>query len=175
VTLLAGPGVAGRLPGVRMVSFESTAELAELLKQHFSSCDVLIMAAAVADYRPCRLNTGKMPRRRRRVVLELERTPDLVAECAAHKRADQRIVGFALEEPRVLARRARQKLRRKGLDAVVGNPLETMGADRIQALVYTAAGAMIQPPSRRADGLSKTAFARWLIRWIGADLTAPKV
>lgn len=175
VTLLAGPDVPAPPKGVRTLTFESAADLAKRLAEEFCSCDVLIMAAAVADYRPRRVSRGKLPRRAGRLVLELEPTPDLVAHCAVHKRAEQRIVGFALEEAHAVVRRAQQKLRKKGLDAIVGNPLKTMGSDRIQAVVYTAAGETVWPPSRGASGLSKAAFARWLIRWIGADLMAPRV
>lgn len=166
VTLLLGSVAAGP-PAVRTLRFESTGELATLLDQHFAACDVLIMAAAVADYRPRLPATQKLPRRDATLVLELEPTPDLVAACAARKRPGQRIIGFALEEPAVLVQRAREKLLRKGLDAIVANPLETMGADEIRATVFTAEGAMVAPPAGDTGRLSKAAFARWLVEWLG--------
>lgn len=166
VTLLLGP-VAVVPSAVRTLRFESTGELAALLDQQFPGCDVLIMAAAVADYRPRLAATRKLPRRDEKLVLELEPTPDLVAACAARKRPSQRIIGFALEEPAVLAQRAREKLLRKGLDAIVANPLETMGADEIRATLFTATGAAVAPPAGDTKRLSKTAFARWLIEWLG--------
>ncbi|GAF70580.1 unnamed protein product [marine sediment metagenome] len=179
VTLLLGPVASAPPDGVRMLSFESTSDLAGLLGEHFPACDVLIMAAAVADYRPRRPAEHKLPRTGKKLLLELEPTPDLVAACAARKRAGQRIIGFALEEPEVLAERAREKLRRKGLDAVVANPLQTMGAGEIRAVVYTAAGRTVTPPAAREPGrggrgrpagLSKADFARWLIEWVGAEI-----
>lgn len=209
VTLLLGPVALEPPAGVRTFSFESTADLAELLEEHFPACDVLIMAAAVADYRPRRLSEPrsvsqqdsepeaqargtspgvserttdaedhrpghKLPRHDEPLVLELEPTPDLVAQCAARKRADQRIIGFALEEPAVLAERARDKLERKGLDAVVANPLDTMGATDITATVFAAAGRLITMPDLKAASatVSKSEFARWLIEWIGAEWAA---
>ncbi len=168
VTLLLGPDVTVRLPGVRVVQFESTADLAASLKEHFPDCDVLIMAAAVADYRPRCRQGDKIPRVGKRLILELERTPDLVAECAAHKRTGQRVIGFALESPDQLEPRGREKLRKKGLDAIVANPLETMGAGEIRAVVYTASGETIRP-ARRAGSMSKVAFARWLISWLDSE------
>jgi phosphopantothenoylcysteine decarboxylase/phosphopantothenate--cysteine ligase len=169
VTLLLGPVALEPPLGVRTVLFESTADLAELLGQHFATCDVLIMAAAVADYRPRASREGKVPRTGERLVLELEATPDLVASCAARKRAGQCIIGFALEDPSALERRAGEKLRSKGLDAIVANPLSTMGATEISATVFTANGESIAAPGSQAErqGTTKAEFARWLIEWIG--------
>jgi phosphopantothenoylcysteine decarboxylase/phosphopantothenate--cysteine ligase len=209
VTLLLGPVALEPPAGVRTFQFESTADLAELLEEHFPACDVLIMAAAVADYRPRRpseprsvgqrgsepeararaksrraserlthaedVQLGqKLPRRDEPFVLELEPTPDLVAQCAARKRADQRIIGFALEEPAVLAERAREKLARKGLNAIVANPLDTMGATDVTATVFTAAGDVITMPGLKTASATaaKSAFARWLIEWIDAEFHA---
>ncbi len=166
VTLLLGPTAMRPPPRVRTLRFDSTAALAGLLTQHFPRCDVLVMAAAVADYRPVASRTAKLPRRAAGLVLRLEPTPDLVAACAARKRAGQMIVGFALEAREHLHRRALRKLRRKGLDAIVANPLETMGAARIRAVVYTADGAAVHPPGGRRQGLTKAAFAAWLVEWI---------
>jgi phosphopantothenoylcysteine decarboxylase / phosphopantothenate---cysteine ligase len=172
VTLLLGPTGLEPPAGVRTERFESSAELAALLNEHFPACDLLIMAAAVADYRPRAVTERKLPRTGEPLILELEPAPDLVAGCAAHKRPGQRIIGFALEEPAVLAQRAQEKLARKGLDAIVANPLRTMGADTIEATVYTADGATIAPAAGStvapAGGpLPKAEFARWLIGWLG--------
>lgn len=170
VTLLLGPVSLQTPTGVVAFRFESTADLQNLLDAHFPACDVLIMAAAVADYRP-RPAPGaggrKIERRGEGLVLELESTPDLVARCAAAKRAEQVIVGFALEEPAALADRAKAKLSRKRLDAIIANPLRTMAAADIDATVYTAAG------EARAPGpMSKADFAKWVMGWLARGLTA---
>ncbi|MFQ5807703.1 MAG: phosphopantothenoylcysteine decarboxylase [Phycisphaerae bacterium] len=177
VTLLLGPVALESPAGVRSFGFESTADLAELLEEHFPDCDVLIMAAAVADYRPRYPRTGKLPRKDEPVALELEPTPDLVAQCAARKRQDQYIIGFALEEPTVLERRAREKLRGKGLDAIVANPLATMGATHVTATIFTATGPPVTWPGSvvGSTNRSKKDFARRLIAWIHAAwLSFPK-
>jgi phosphopantothenoylcysteine decarboxylase/phosphopantothenate--cysteine ligase len=168
VTLLLGPTALEPPAGVQTIRFESAADLARLLDQHFETCDVLIMAAAVADYRPGRLDEGKLPRGGESLVLTLEPTPDLVAGCAARKRPDQLIIGFALEEPTALAERARAKLQQKGVDAIVANPLSTMGAPDVSATIFTAAGETILPPSSQSGAKTKpkSDFARWLIDWI---------
>lgn len=167
VTLLLGP-VPGPPPaGVTTLRFETCADLEALLAEHFPACDLLLMAAAVSDFRPRPVAGAKLPRTAAGLMLALEPTPDLVAACAARRRGGQRIIGFALEEAGQLELRAREKLRQKGLDAIVGNPLETMGAERIRAVVYAADGQVLAPPGGPA-GLEKAEFARWLIAWAGA-------
>lgn len=170
VRLLLGPITATPPDGVDVARFESTADLERLLTHHFVECDVLIMAAAVADYRPRPLSHAKIPRGPGVRMLELEPTPDLVAACASVKRPHQHIVAFALEDPSLLETRAREKLRRKRVDAIVANPLTTMGAGTIDATLFTADGQAVQPlrgDQDSAEGLSKVTFARWLIDWIG--------
>ena len=167
VTLLLGPVALDPPNDVQVQRFESTADLAHLLDQNFPACDVLIMAAAVADYRPCRVYPAKMPRKAAALVLELESTPDLVAACAARRRADQYIVGFALEEESHLEARALDKLKRKGLDAIVANPLDTMGAVDICATIYsTGAPHREQTIQQSTISTTKTRFADRLIAWL---------
>ena len=117
------------------------------------------MAAAVADYRPSRVEEGKLPRQTDQpLTVRMESTPDLVAQMAKTKRADQRVIAFALEEPAALEQRALDKMRRKGVDAIVANALKTMDSDMIEPLWLTEAG------QRDAlDEMSKPDFAKWLI------------
>lgn len=162
VTLLLGPVEAEPPTGVRVHRFVTTADLVALLETHFPVCDVLIMAAAVADYRPAQPHGSKLPRSQDGLTLELEATPDLVAACAARKTPGQKIIGFALEESANLSARAVEKLKGKQLDAIVANPLQTMSADSIDAQLFFPDGR------RNAPGkLSKAAFAHWLISEIG--------
>lgn len=174
VTLLLGPVlVPAALSGegaMRVERFSTTAELQALLDTHFPACDLLVMAAAVADYRLATPRTGKAPRSEG-MRLELEPTPDLVAGVAAFKRPDQRVIAFALEEAAVLEERAAEKMRRKGVDAIVANPLATMDAGRVAAVLLTPDGDRHEPPATAGSGTdgpgqSKAAFARWLVAWI---------
>jgi phosphopantothenoylcysteine decarboxylase/phosphopantothenate--cysteine ligase len=156
---------------VQIVRFSSTADLEALLDAHFPQCDVLVMAAAVADYRSRGVSQGKLARGEQKLVLELEPTPDLVAKCAARRRPHQRVVGFALEEASILDERAAEKLRRKKLDALVANPLATLGASNVTATVYLPDGRRLSPAKTDAGetGMDKNAFAKWLIDWIGVE------
>jgi len=120
------------------------------------------MAAAVADYRPKvdpAFFGGKFRRKNEKLTLELEPTPDLLAQVAANRKPEQLLVGFALEPREELLASARQKLERKRIDMVVGNPLETMDGETIEAIVLGRDGE----ETRTGGVLSKTEFAPWLM------------
>lgn len=160
VRLLFGPAGTVEPPRNCLIQrFESCADLQQLLEKHFEWCDWLIMAAAVSDYRPVQPVEGKLAREAgNRLVLELERTPDLVRLMAARKRPDQRIVAFALEEPGHLIERAAEKLRQKNVDVMIANPLSTMEADSIDARILFPDGRCEAP-----GNMSKEAFGQWLV------------
>ena len=163
-TLLLGPTpLTTTRTSVSVKRFRTAADLQALLIEEFPHCDVLIMAAAVADYRvrPSRSRPdGKIPRRKNGLTLRLEATPDLVAAVARVKRPQQTIVGFALEPRQSMHERAAAKLARKGLDLIVANPLETMESPSIRAVVLSPRGAVLE----QRTPISKAAFARKLVR-----------
>jgi len=169
VTLLLGP--VSRTPTdsrVRVVRFRTCADLEKLLAVEAPACEVLVMAAAVADYRPKvdpAFFGGKFRRKSEKLVLELEPTPDLIAQVAANRRPDQLLVGFALEPRDELLDSARQKLVRKKIDMVVGNPLETMDGLTIEAIVLGSDGT----EARTKGPIDKGEFAGWLL-----DLIEPR-
>lgn len=159
VTLLLGPiqHPPALPPEIVVQPFSSAADLEQRLAVEFPACDLLIMAAAVADFRPVEVHGGKTERGGR-LTIELAATPDLVAGCAARRRPGQRVVAFALEEPGSLESRAKAKMARKGVDAIVANPLATMDAATIQGTLYRADGTASTP-----GAVSKEAFAKWLV------------
>ncbi|MEM1107817.1 MAG: phosphopantothenoylcysteine decarboxylase [Planctomycetota bacterium] len=162
VTLLLGPVLVPTTLAERieLVRFQTTAELQALLHEHFRGCDRLIMAAAVADYRVAHFTAGKTERKKH-LKIELEGTPDLVAGVAKDKTETQRVIAFALEEPHELETRAVAKMKRKGVDAIVANPLVTMEDDGIAGVYLTHDGQRDEP-----GPMSKEDFARWLIEKI---------
>jgi phosphopantothenoylcysteine decarboxylase / phosphopantothenate---cysteine ligase len=121
VTLIAAsvslPGPAG----VRRIDVETTRELAAALREEFPACHVLLMAAAVADFRPAEAEEGKLSREGDDLELRLEQTEDVLAEIARLRSDGQTLVGFAAEHGADAIERARAKLDRKGLDAIVFN------------------------------------------------------
>jgi phosphopantothenoylcysteine decarboxylase/phosphopantothenate--cysteine ligase len=106
---------------VTRIDVETASELADALGDEFDSADVLVMAAAPADFRPKQAAGEKIHREGTRgFELELEATGDILAILAARRREGQTIVGFAAETNAGLDR-AREKLKRKGADAIVLN------------------------------------------------------
>jgi phosphopantothenoylcysteine decarboxylase / phosphopantothenate---cysteine ligase len=171
-TLLMGPApITPTDTAVRLLRFRSCADLQALLREHAPKADVLIMAAAVADYRP-RVDPaffgGKFRRKNERLTLELEPTPDLLAEVAGSRRPGQLLVGFALEPRDELLESARAKLERKRVDMVVGNPLETMDSATVEAIVVLADGSEVRTPG----AMTKDAFAPWVMDLIAKAMAA---
>lgn len=126
VTLVAGPSVLPDPTAVRVLRVITAAEMADVLKREFQSATVLIMAAAVADYRPARPLARKLKKGAATLALPLERTADILSGLAARK-GRRLVVGFAAETHDVIAE-ARRKLREKGLDLIVANDVTAPGA-----------------------------------------------
>jgi phosphopantothenoylcysteine decarboxylase / phosphopantothenate---cysteine ligase len=106
--------------GVRRVDVETAAQLAAAATAELEAADVLLMAAAPADFRPATASAGKL-RREGGIELRLEPTEDILAALAAQRRAQQTIVGFAAEHGGDAIGSARDKLARKGADLIVLN------------------------------------------------------
>jgi len=150
VTLLSGP-VDRRAPsGCKLRRFVSTAELADALREHFPRCDVLVMAAAVGDFRVEKPAAGKLRRGGGSITLRLLPTQDVLASVSRSKRPDQRIVAFAVEAgPQVQAEAsARSKLTAKRADLIVVNSPGAMAATRSRAAILSADGIVL-PWARR--------------------------
>ena len=124
VTLIAA-NVSLPLPAVAAaVPVETTAELEAAVRERFDDNDVLIMAAAPADFRPAQPVDAKISREGGDgLSIELQPTSDIVAAVAADRRPDQTVIGFAAEHGEGAVERGREKLARKGLDAVVVNDI----------------------------------------------------
>jgi phosphopantothenoylcysteine decarboxylase/phosphopantothenate--cysteine ligase len=145
VTLLGANLAVGPPPGVRSVQVSTAAELRDECGALFEHCDVLLMAAAVADYRPVTAEQGKIKKDGHdRLSLELERTDDVLAELAASRRDDQTIVGFAAEHGSDAVQKAASKLTSKKLDALVVNDVSRpdigFESDHNEVTILTATG-----------------------------------
>ncbi|HWT26138.1 MAG TPA: bifunctional phosphopantothenoylcysteine decarboxylase/phosphopantothenate--cysteine ligase CoaBC [Solirubrobacteraceae bacterium] len=151
VTVVAANVSLPRRPGVRYLDVTTTAELAMACEREFPAADVLLMAAAVADYRPAEPAAGKIRKADAgaEIQLKLERTEDVLSALSSRRRSGQVLVGFAAETgPDALAH-ARGKLARKGLDAVVLNDVGVPGiafdAPENEVTVVTADGERVVP------------------------------
>ena len=124
VTLIAA-NVALDLPdGVRVIEVESAAQMHDAALAAFPDADVLLMAAAVSDFRPASAEDTKIKKSgRESLSLELEATDDVLAQLSSQRRPGQTLIGFAAEHGAGGLEHARDKLERKGLDAVVLNDI----------------------------------------------------
>ena len=123
VTLVLAAAVASPTAPVRTVRVETAAELREATLREADGADIVVMAAAVADYRPSSPVEGKRTKDRDTWLVELEPTADILAELGAGRRPGTTLVGFAAEHGPGAVERARDKLRRKGADMIVVNDI----------------------------------------------------
>ena len=126
VVLISGPTRLDPPQGVSLVSVRSSEEMHRAVREHLPRATALIMAAAVADYRAVAPQTKKMKRTGERITIELEATPDILADVARGKE-DRVIIGFAAETEKV-AEHARTKLQSKQVDLIVANDVTAEGA-----------------------------------------------
>lgn len=128
VTLVLGPThLSTTAPGVSTVHVESAEEMHAAATESWPECSVAVLAAAVADYRPAQVAEQKIKKSDDAFHLELAKTPDILASLGKTKRADQTLVGFALETENGIVN-AHEKRLRKGADLMVLNSLTDAGA-----------------------------------------------
>ncbi|MBH0193182.1 MAG: bifunctional phosphopantothenoylcysteine decarboxylase/phosphopantothenate--cysteine ligase CoaBC [Nitrospira sp.] len=160
VVLVTGPTALTPPSGVEVVPVVSAHEMAEALSRHFDWATVVIMAAAVADFRPKERAEQKLKKGDRTAFsLELETAPDILSMLSA-RRTTQILVGFAAETERLVAH-ATAKLTAKGLDMIVANDVTTEGAgfgsNDNAAVILTRSGRQkefaVMPKRRLADAI----------------------
>jgi phosphopantothenoylcysteine decarboxylase / phosphopantothenate---cysteine ligase len=155
VTLVAA-NIALPIPaGIAHRAVGTAAELEQACAETFPECDVLLMAAAVADFRPAAPENGKIKKSgRENLELELEATTDVLAALAASRHDGQILVGFAAEHGEQGIEDGLQKLTRKGLDAIVVNDIsrEDIGfdAESNEVTILTAGEERAQKVERAA-------------------------
>jgi phosphopantothenoylcysteine decarboxylase/phosphopantothenate--cysteine ligase len=159
VTLIAANVTLERPPGVGVLAVGTAAELAQACEREFDRCEVLLMAAAVADFRPADPVAHKLKKDRGAPAIELEPTTDVLSVLAARRRPGQVLVGFAAEHGEDALQYGRGKLERKRLDAVVVNDVSKPGigfdSPDNEVAILTADGG-----ARRLPRASKESVAR---------------
>ncbi len=155
VTLIAANLSVAGPAGVRVVTVETAAQLEGAAATEFPAADVLLMAAAVADFRPSKAVDTKIKKAgREELSLALEPTPDVLRSLSEARRADQTLVGFAAEHGSGGLAAARAKLEAKGLDAVVLNDISRADvgfeADDNEVTLVTAGGEKHVPRGTKA-------------------------
>ncbi|MCM3087370.1 bifunctional phosphopantothenoylcysteine decarboxylase/phosphopantothenate--cysteine ligase CoaBC [Bhargavaea ginsengi] len=160
--LVTGP-VGLRVPdGVRAVAVESAADMLEAVLEEYGSADVVIKAAAVADYRPKTVHPGKMKKQEGDSVIEMERTTDILKTLGERKEG-QCLIGFAAETDRV-SEYAKGKLERKNLDYIIANdvtaPTGVFGSDTNVVTLFGRDGTEVSFPATEKKELAMKLLRR---------------
>jgi phosphopantothenoylcysteine decarboxylase/phosphopantothenate--cysteine ligase len=155
VTLIAANVALEVAPGIERVDVETTAQMSDALTERFDATDVLLMAAAPADFTPAGYPaSGKLSREEGSRGLQLEPTSDILAGLGARRRESQTLIGFAAEVGDGIER-ARQKLSRKRVDAIVFNDVSRpeIGFDSAEneVLILDSEGETFVPRASKAS------------------------
>ncbi|MCI0573433.1 MAG: bifunctional phosphopantothenoylcysteine decarboxylase/phosphopantothenate--cysteine ligase CoaBC [Myxococcaceae bacterium] len=157
VTVVLGPVPEEDRNGLTVVDVVSAEDMAREVLAHLDGMDFLVATAAVSDWRPAERSAQKRKKHEGPEVLELVRTPDVLAEASRRVHAGTRrpvLVGFAAETERVLEH-AREKMLRKGLDAIVANDVSAPGAgfavDTNRVTLLTRQGAQVELEGSKRD------------------------
>ena len=127
VILVSGPVSIAPPPFVKVVSVKTAKEMFEAVTSVSEEQDIIIKAAAVADYRPKEVSSEKIKKKDGQMSIELERTDDILKYLGEHKRQNQFLCGFSMETQNMLGN-SRAKLEKKNLDMVAANNLKVEGA-----------------------------------------------
>ncbi len=146
VLLVTGPTALPLPDGASVLGVETALQMAANVKHNAPDCDAVVMAAAVADYRPVQTAEHKLKKQPGGLTLRLERTEDILASLGKMKAPGQILVGFAAETDDLLAN-AKEKLERKNLDWIVANTVsDGFGTDTDKVTMLGRNGQRIDIP-----------------------------
>jgi phosphopantothenoylcysteine decarboxylase/phosphopantothenate--cysteine ligase len=166
VDLVSGPVALPSPTGVQVHPVVSAAEMFTATKKLFNRCDVLLMSAAVSDFRPKKTGVHKVKKGQAALVVEFEPTVDILKTLAKAKKPGQLVVGFAAET-RNIEGYARRKLKEKNLDFIIANRVgragSGFGADNNTVVLLGADGTRKKFGPTSKMTLAKQLIARLLM------------
>ena len=127
VILISGPVNIPAPNHVKVINIISAKDMFEAVKKEYSSCEIIIKSAAVADYRPKFYNENKLKKKDNELNIELEKTDDILKYLGENKKEKQILIGFSMETTN-LVENSNKKLVKKNLDMIVANNLNVKGA-----------------------------------------------
>ncbi len=165
VTVITGPAEVAPPLAAHVVSVHTGIEMRDAVLKHLPEADIVIGAAAVADYRIAEPARAKRKKDGNGLTLKLVENPDVISEVALRKRDDQIVAGFAAET-NDLIENAQAKLRKKHLDLIVANEVggkdSAIGADAVRASLITPDGQIDALPLLPKSGVAERVFDRLL-------------
>lgn len=143
VTLITGPGHLSDPLNVKVIRVQTAGQMAQAVFSHMEKADVIIKSAAVSDYKPRKEELHKIKKERGKIILELEKTEDILKKLGQKKKKKQVLVGFAAETQE-LKKNAGKKLSEKNLDLIIGNIVgqegSGFGSDKNMVTIFHANG-----------------------------------
>jgi len=166
VTLITGPVSIASPEGVRTISVRSAAEMYEAVKHNLDGATMVVMAAAVADYRPASVHQQKIKKNGSALVLDLEPTDDILA-AITRESSSRVVIGFAAETENVIEN-ARKKLKEKGADLIVANDVSASDSgfdvDTNRIALVSSEGVVELPLLSKREAAARIIDAAMMIR-----------
>ncbi len=164
VCLIAGP-VSADISGLNPVRVQTADEMLSALKKEIDSADILVMAAAVADYKAAEYSDKKIKKSDSDMVIRLSKNPDILKELSSGKKKEQVFAGFAAES-HDLAENAKKKLKDKKLDMIVANDISRKDigfeTDDNEVTIYFSDGTSSESGKRSKTGIAELILAQAL-------------
>ena len=160
ITTIEKSKIKNQKSKLRIVTVDTASQMIEAVKKYFPRCDCLIMAAAVADYTPSNPSKTKIKKDSKILTIKLKAAPDIIRWAGNHKKKNQTVIGFAVEDKDV-RRRAEKKLREKNLNMIVANTPDAIGADRACVQIKMPGCKWLKLPTA-----SKTTIAKKIIAMV---------
>ncbi|NPA53084.1 MAG: bifunctional phosphopantothenoylcysteine decarboxylase/phosphopantothenate--cysteine ligase CoaBC [Aquificae bacterium] len=145
VTLISAPTCLKKPYGVKKIDVISAQDMYKAVMEHLDSADIIIMNAAVADFRPKSYSKEKLKKSKENPVVELEPNPDILKAIGERKKGNQILIGFAAESQNLIEN-AKDKLKRKNLDVIVGNLLDVFSKEKHQGVIIFKNGKQVEIP-----------------------------
>lgn len=160
VTLISGQTALTPPPFVKTIMIESAADMYEAVMKEAPEADIIIKSAAVADYKPAHPADEKMKKKEGDLVIELERTQDILMALGQTRRPGQFICGFSMETENMLEN-SKAKLGKKNIDMIVANNLKVEGAGfgtDTNVVTFITGDDVIEKPIMSKDEVAKEIF-----------------
>lgn len=155
VILISGPVNLSSLPKIKKISVVSAAEMFSVVKKFYKKADIIICAAAVADWRPKRYSKNKIKKSPVDKLLRLTPNPDILRWLGLRTSSGQTLVGFALETENHVGN-AQKKLKKKNCDLIIANDASTIGKKDTSLAVIDRRGKILRIAISSKQAVAKT-------------------
>ena len=145
IVLISAPTCLEKPYGVKKIDVVSADEMYNEVMKHLDDVDIIIMNAAVADFKPAIYSKEKLKKSKEKPIIKLTPNPDILKEVGKRKKENQILIGFAAESSN-LEENAIDKLKRKNLDAIIANKLDVFSKNKHEGIIFLKDGKKIRIP-----------------------------